>query len=246
MKQIVLAAFSFLVLQTAFAQTAPATTTSKKKDWSKVSLGNRANDHFIFEMGYDGWAQKPDTIRTTGFGRHFNVYVMLDFPFKTDPRISVGIGVGVGSSNIYFDKQEPKIAGTGSKFVFKDVSATDHFKKYKLTESWAEVPVELRFSSNPLTPNSTWKFALGAKIGTMINAHTRGKTLQSSTGSTLNNYVAKESSKRYFNTTRLAATARIGYGVFGIYGAYQITRLIKDGVGPDVRPYSVGLVISGL
>jgi hypothetical protein len=171
---------------------------------------------------------------------------MFDFPFKTDPRFSVGAGVGVGSSNIYFDKQEPQVAGRSQNFEFRDVRNTDHFKKFKLTETWAEAPIELRFSSNPETPNSTLKAALGVKVGTMLRAYTRGKTLQNSTGNTINDYVEKQSSKRYFNSTRLAATARFGYGPFGIYGAYQINRLLKDGVGPEVRPYSIGLVISGL
>jgi hypothetical protein len=246
MKKILLAALSAIILQSAFAQTEPAVAASKKKDWSKVSIGNRANDHFMIQLGYDGWAQKPDTIRTKGFGRHLNVYFMLDLPFKTDPRFSVGIGAGIGSSSIYFDKQEPQIAGTTQALSFKDVSNTSHFKKFKLVNAWAEAPVELRFSSNPLTPNKTFKLALGAKIGTMLNAHTRGKTLESASGGIINNYVAKASTKKYFNTTRLAATARIGYGVFGIYGAYQVSRLIKDGSGPDVRPYSIGFTISGL
>lgn len=244
MKYFLLAAAAFLTcIGSASAQT---DSTKKKKDWSKVSLANRANDHFMIQFGYDNWAQKPDSLRVTGFGRHLNVYFMFDFPFKTDPRFSVGAGVGVGSSNIYFDKQEPQVAGRSQNFEFRDVRNTDHFKKFKLTETWAEAPIELRFSSNPETPNSTLKAALGVKVGTMLRAYTRGKTLQNSTGNTINDYVEKQSSKRYFNSTRLAATARFGYGPFGIYGAYQINRLLKDGVGPEVRPYSIGLVISGL
>src|SRR6187402_1098189 len=127
----------FLVMG-AQAQTDTAAVKSKKKDWSKVALNGRANDHFMIQMGYDGWAGGPDSIRTTGFGRHLNIYVMLDKPFKVDPRFSVAAGLGIGSSNIYFDEQEPKVAGTTPTFVFKDVSDTNNFKKFKMTEAWVE------------------------------------------------------------------------------------------------------------
>ena len=80
----------------------------------------------------------------------------------------------------------------------------------------------------------------------MLNVHTKGKTLISKTGGTLNNYTEKESSKQFFNTTRLAGTARVGIGHWSLFGAYSITSLIKDVAGPAIRPFQVGLTLSGL
>jgi hypothetical protein len=89
--------------------------------------------------------------------------------------------------------------------------------------------------------------ALGVKVGTMLTAYTKGKTLVDKNGNTINPYIEKESSKKYFNTTRLAVTGRIGYGILSLYGAYQITSFLKDVAGPtEIRPYSIGLAISGL
>lgn len=227
----------------------PATSTQKnpkKKDWSKVNMSGRANDHFVFQVGYDGWASKPENVRTKGIGRFLNIYFMLDLPFKSDPRFSVGIGAGIGSSSIFFDKVEPQIAGSSATFEFRELKDTNHFKKYKMTEAWAEAPVEFRYVAHPETPNKSFKAGLGIKVGTMVNAHTKGKNLENKTGSTLNSYTMKENSRRYFNNLRLAGTARVGYGVFNLYVAYQINSLIKDNVGPQVHPYSIGLQISGL
>jgi hypothetical protein len=221
-----------------------------KTDWSKVSLGDRANDHFMVQIGYDGWATLPDSIRTTGFGRHLNVYVMLDKPFKTNPQWSVGLGVGIGSSNIYFDKMYVDLKGSISttQVSFVDVKNANHFDKYKLTAVWAEAPIELRHVSNPLKSDKSFKYAFGVKIGTMISGYTRGKDLQSKDGQSLygNKYVQKEKDRKYLNNVRLAPTFRIGYGNFTIYGAYQITNLWREGQGPGVRPFSVGLCLSGL
>ena len=87
---------------------------------------------------------------------------------------------------------------------------------------------------------------MGVKVGTMLNAHTKGKTLVNKNGATPNAYTEKESKKTFFNTTRLAATARVGIGHFSLFGAYSITSFLKDGAGPSLHPYQVGLTISGL
>ena len=117
---------------------------TKKKDWSKVNLSTRANDHFLIQFGYDGWAGAPDSLNITGFSRHFNFYLMYDMPFKTAPRLSVAGGLGVGSSSIFFDNTSIDIAGkNGSpKIVFANASNTNHFRKYKIAKTWAEVPIE--------------------------------------------------------------------------------------------------------
>lgn len=259
MKKHFVLAIAFLATTAAFAQkkdsvstaivkpaSASTTTSSGKKDWSKVLLGRRANDHFMFQLGYDNWAQAPDSIHIQGFNRSANFYFMFDFPFKTDPRFSVGAGLGIGTSNIFFDKQNVRIAANNPTLAFSDESQTDHWKKFKLVTTYAEVPIELRFAMDPENTNSSWKFAVGAKIGLMLSAHTKGKTRQNSFGQTIGNYTEKEASKQYFNSTKLAATARISKGVFGIFGQYQINSLIKANYGPSVFPFSFGLVLSGL
>lgn len=246
MRKLLVALAAVLLVLGVQAQTDSTGKYKVKKDWSKINLQGRANDHFIVQMGYDGWMNRPDTVRTKGFGRHLNIYFMLDKPFKNNPRYSIAGGLGFGSSNIYFDKMEPQVAGTTPQIEFRDVADTNHFKKFKLSETWLELPVELRFVANPENSNKSWKGAIGLKLGTMVNAHSKGKILQTRGGGTLRNYTEKETSKKYFNTTRIAATARIGYGPFTLYGAYQLNALFKDNYGPAVHPFSIGLSISGL
>lgn len=239
-----------LTLATGFQLMAQDSTENKpqkpKKDWSKVVMKNRSADHFMFQIGIDNWAGAPDSIRIKGLSRGFNAYFMFDFPFKTDPRFSVGIGAGVSSSNIYFDKYTVDVKSSASALPFRDVADTNHFKKYKLTTAYLEAPVELRFALKPEDMDRSWKFAIGAKVGTMVNAHTKGKTWQNSSGNTLNAYTLKETSKRFFNSTRLSGTLRAGYGNLSLFGSYSITTLIKEGFGPEIRPYQIGITFSGL
>ena len=234
---------SFLAVK---AQDSLSTKTSKSK--TKFDLSNRANDHFMLQYGMDGWSGTNDSINPSGFSRHFNVYFMLDKPFKTNPHYSVGFGLGVGSSNMFFKNTYIDLKARSAQLPFTDVSAENHFKKYKLTTIFLELPVELRFVSNPVTPDKGFKAAIGAKVGTLLNAHTKGKDLQNKSGTSVydNKYIAKESDKKFINSTRLALTARLGFGNFSLDGAYQITNFLKDGAGPQIKPYSIGLTISGL
>ena len=248
MKKILFLFLTVACVSAVNAQDSTSTTTKKKKDWSKIGLGNRANDHFMIQLGYNGWASAPDTINTGGLPRSLNVYFMFDFPFKSDPRFSIAIGAGFGTDNMYFKKTEIDITGRYSnKLTFRNVSDTNHFKKYKLATTYLEAPVELRFALNPANTNRSWKFAIGGKIGTLMSASVKGKTLQNKAGNTINAYTSKEKAKRFFESTRLSLTGRISYGVFGLYGSYQMNNFIKDGMGPDgIRPFQIGISISGL
>jgi hypothetical protein len=255
MKKLLCTAACIISLQVAFSQTTvPSTDTSiianpqipAKKTPKIFDLSNRSNDHFLLQYGFDGWSGTPDSISPKGFSRHFNAYVMLDRPFKTNPRFSVAFGLGVSSSNIFFKGTYVDVRATSTTLPFRRVDSTDHFKKFKLTTVFAEIPVELRFNTNPSNSNKGYKIAIGAKVGTLINVHTKGKTLENKNGQTLNSYTEKENSKRFFNTTRVAATARVGYGFLSLFGSYQFTQLLKDGAGPDIKPYSIGITLSGL
>jgi hypothetical protein len=257
MKKILLTASLLFGIFAAYSQTDTTgrTTTdttsgittenTSRKTWSKIDLSNRSNDHFLLQYGVDRWAGTPDSISPSGFSRHFNVYFMFDKPFKTNPHFSVGLGAGIGSSNIFFSKTNVDIKAPGMRLPFSRADSTDHFKKFKLTTVFLEAPVELRYNSNPGT-NKSFKMAVGAKVGTLINAHTKGKTLQNKNDQTIGDYISKTSTKKFFNSTRLAATARFGYGIFAISGQYSITTLLKEVAGPEIRPYSIGITISGL
>jgi hypothetical protein len=241
MKKIALFVFSCFLINSLLAQD---TTFKKKKE--PINLSGRANDHFLIQLGFAGWAGKPDSIATSGFSKSFNVYFMFDFPFKTNPRLSMAFGPGISSDHILFDKTYVDIKDATQTLQFMDQSDTNHFKKTKLNTTYLEAPVEFRYTSNPLNSDKSFKFAIGAKVGTMIKAHTRNKELEDKNGNTINSYTMKETSKRFFNTTRLVGTARVGLGHFTLYGSYQITTLFKEGVAAEIRPFSIGLTISGL
>ncbi|HAO46961.1 MAG TPA: outer membrane beta-barrel protein [Ferruginibacter sp.] len=238
MKKIVLLVLASVSVFSLSAQ-------NKKKP---IGFTSQTGDHFMLQLTTDHWIGTPDSISShkKGLARGLNVYVMLDQRFKGDPRFSVAFGLGVGTSGMYFKNMSIDIKSKTNKLPFNNLDSLDRFKKYKLATAFLEVPIELRFSSNPERDNKSIKGAIGFKVGTLLNVHTKGKTLQDKNGKTLYNYTAKETAKPFFNSTRIAATARVGYGNFSLVASYQLNNIFKDGVAADVKLFQVGLCISGL
>ena len=224
------------------AQDKPVSDSKKKK----TDLSGRSNDHLMIQLGSAGWTGKPDSIKTKGLSKSFNVYFLFDFPFKTNPHLSVAIGPGISTDHIYFDETYVGIKDPTTTLRFTNQSDTTHFKKTKLATAWLDLPVELRYTANLMNSGKSFKAALGLKVGTLINAHTRSKNLQNKLDQTINSFALKESSKSFFNTNHFVFTARAGYGSLSLFYSIQAGPLFKTGTASEIRPYSIGLTLSGL
>jgi hypothetical protein len=222
---------------------------AQEKQKKNFDLTSRANDHFIFQFSLDNWLNAPDSIDShiKGFSRGANVYFMLDKPFKSNQKFSIAAGLGIGTSNIFFKEMLVDINTPGKILQFSETDSTGKYKKYKLTTAYAELPLEFRYSSHPDQPNKSMKLAIGLKGGLMLNAHTKGKQWETSTGNRIREGTEKTSGKQYFNSSRIALTLRAGYGVWGVFGSYELTPLFKTGVASqDIRLMQLGICISGL
>lgn len=245
MKKIVLLLTAFVVFSASYAQDTLGRTNPKLKT---INLKNRPGDHLLLQIGYNGWQGMPDSISShqKGLNRGFNAYFMFDKVFKSAPKFSIGLGVGVSTGNIYFEKMDVQLNALSTTLPFVAADSMNHFKKYKLATTFLEIPLEFRFTAKPENYNKSFKAAIGLKLGTMVNAHTKGKTLLNKNNGTVNSYTEKINSKKFMNTTRFMATARVGYGIFSLFGNYGLTNVLKDGVGPEMKGYQIGLTISGL
>ena len=244
MKKIVLLLVSCLALTFVYAQD----TLVRKGPYTPVIVKNRSADHFMLQLSSDHWAGMPDSISShkKGLSRGFSMYFMFNKQFKSAPKFSLGIGAGISTSNMYFEKMDIQLNSNSDKLPFLQADSLPHFKKYKLATSYLELPLEFRFTAKPDNINKSFKAAIGVKIGTLVNAHTKGKTLLDKNENTIGNYIGKVNSKRYINSARFMATARVGYGIFSLFGTYGLSNVLKDGVGPEMKLYQIGLTISGL
>ena len=222
---------------------------SQKSSKKKIDLSARPSDHIMLQLSSDRWLDAPDSVasRTKGSSRGANIYFMMDKPFKSNAKMSVAFGLGISTSHLFLNKLRAAIDGNTPTLYFESLDNTSRYKKYKVSTSYLELPIELRYSSQPGKNDKSFKIALGLKVGALINAHTKGKELLNASGSKISEVIEKVNSKSYFNTTRIAATARVGYGNFSVFGSYNISSSIfKDNTTAPIKLLQVGLTLSGL
>ena len=216
-----------------------AQTPALPKPPSEIEKPSR--DFVMLQLTYEGWANKPDSVKTGGIGRGFNAYLCYDFPIQKS-HFSFAAGIGVGTANIYLDNQQMVLTDTGARGnSVRFINETTDYKKYKLTTAYLEAPFELRYFGNNANRNKGFKAAIGMRAGTLVGAHV--KDVRTVDG---NKVVDKTNTKRYLEKWRFSGTLRLGYGNFSVFGSYNLNTLFKEGSGPDIVPYSIGLCITGL
>ena len=250
MRKIFLSVLCLLAFSALKAQdTAAVASAIPQPSGNKLSdLNVRSGDHLMVQFATNLLTNQPDSIssHTKGFSRSGNAYIMLNKAFKSDKRMSVAFGVGISTSSLYFKKMELDLTSNSILLPITFTDSTNNYKKYKFTTTYAELPIELRFNSNPNEPLKGIKVALGAKVGTLLGAGTKGKNLEASNGSSLNNSIVKQKDKDFVNKTRIGGTARIGYGIVSLFGTYYFTPVFRDGVAPPMKSVQIGLTFSGL
>jgi hypothetical protein len=244
MKKVILSLLTILLFS-GLANAQIAITEKKMAD-----LSSRPADHLMFQFGADFWTGGPDSVKTSGIGRHFNVYFMFDKPFRTNNKFSLAYGIGFGTNNQYIDRGTyVDLAQAGNTIRFRQLdSLANRFDKQKVATLSLQVPAEIRYYSNPANPSKSWKLAAGVKVGLLFKGYTKLKDFQTFNGTSIygKTYIQKMSNKRFFTSNDISLTARAGYGIISMNFGYTLTPVVKDGFGPTFNRLSVGLSISGL
>ena len=205
-----------------------------KQDLSKLD----SRDRLIFEVAYNGWLNKPDSLTTRWYNRGFNAYLMYDVALYDD-NISIAPGVGISSSNVY-SRSKLMFGDTVNYFVPINLD-TISVSRNKISTTFIDVPIELRFRSNPNKLNQRFKVALGVRIGYMIDSHIKYKGQPLEAGDSRTEVFYKDKRIPDINKFRYGMSLRVGYGNFNVFGFYGISTLFQSDKGPGVRPFSIGV-----
>ncbi len=237
-KIIALLALSLIPSSTLLAQDAVEKMNSNA---TPPPIVKPARDFLMLQFTYNNWLNKPDSVKVKSFNYGFNGYICYDFPIK-NTKLSFATGIGLSSSVTYLNSQviantDTGALGSSARFI----PDTKGYKRYKFATTYFQAPFELRYYSNTQNRNKAFKVAVGLQIGTLLGAHTKG--LYSVEGT---NVKDKISTKRYITPWNFAATARIGWGNFSVFGTYNLTPVFKDKLGPPITPMAVGICLTGL
>jgi hypothetical protein len=192
-------------------------------------------ERFMIQLTFDNWLDAPDSIEIGAGSRGFNLYTMFDLTLTNNLSFAPGIGIGV--SNIQHDAFFTEDSARNTVLV--PIPSGIDYKKNKVTTAFLDIPVELRFRSNPNAKKKTFNVAVGFKAGYLINSHTKYKGDDLFPGST-DKVKVKSHDLRNVLKYRYGVTGRIGYGGTNLLVYYGLSEFFEDGQGPAVTPFSIG------
>lgn len=239
-KKITLVALLFILFaagNTAKAQNNPEEGRPDVPGVFLIDLGfNFFQDNDLDTMNIDFWGSKV-------------VNLSYLFEVKITENLYFLPGIGLGLNKFRFENEVTLATSFANPDTTRVVAIDDHIspladvKRSKLAVNYVEVPLELRFYTNPNDKSSSFKIGVGGKIGVMYSAHTK-VTYK------FDDHKNKIKEKKDFNLSRFSygVLGRVGYGSFGLYGYYALSELFEDGKGPgatDVSTFNFGLTIVG-
>lgn len=202
-----------------------------KPHWASFSMG--LNNYVTADMS----TSLPPELSLLAINTNNSFEVNLNFAQIglniVKDRIGLVTGVGFKWNNYKFRNANTLLSSDSTYLKFEE-NTTVEGKMSKLTTWYLMVPLLIEFQ----IPSHGEDFYLSAGVegGLKLSAHTKIKSQNKS----------KYKDKSDFFTTSLdyRFTARLGYGNFGIYGAYSMMPLFEKNNGPELYPVAVGVSLN--
>lgn len=175
----------------------------------------------------------------TGRSWNWNLNI-VDFGVGLGTRY-VGLVTGLGFEfiNYHFDGQSSIMKDPGTGEIVEYIpSYAPNITKSKMNINYFTAPLLLEFQI-PVGRSSDRIHISGGVIGGLkINSNTKIKYIEGGDKS-------KEKNKGDFNLSplRWGVTASVGYGPVSLFAKYYMTPLFKEGMGPELYPFTVGIAL---
>jgi hypothetical protein len=204
------------------------------------------------ELAYN-FPKEVENFNTNMFGsRTFNAIYFYDKRIGQS-KFSVHPGIGFGLQRFKFnnDRTLGYVAGPDSPYdtlrmipVTSVTGSISGLKKSMLITNYIDIPVELRFNTNPNDLGRSFKVSLGFKFGVLYDSFTKLKYRQEGETKKL-----KDKQNYQLNPIRYGAYLRVGAGNLSVFGYYNISTLFEKDKGPvksqgpaqDINYLQIGL-----
>ena len=198
----------------------------------KIPGTGSKEDAAILEINLDSWTDTPDGIKLNTF-RSRGVAIKY-FSEKNLGKSSFhfAFGLALNSNNVHHDGFLAYDSSGVANILPLD-PAVD-YKVNKISLTYIDIPLELRYRSKPLHKSNRIKVAGGFMGGLLVNSHVKFKD---------DDGTFKAKKIKEILPYQYGLTARVGYGKYNISGYYGLSTVFEDGKGPELTPYSIGISI---
>jgi hypothetical protein len=199
---------------------------------------------FLIELGFNRPQDAPDNFDYGFWGsRTMNVYYQYDFtlPFLKS-KFTLSPAIGLGMDRYKFTNNYTLEYESGTNDLVMNDTELD-IKKSQLITNYLDMPIELRYTKNPVDPSRSFKIAIGFRAGILISSFTKLKYDAESE-------IIKEKIRRDWNLNdyRYGVYGKIGVGNVNLFGYYNSSTLFETGEGPDGRDINnvtIGISLGG-
>lgn len=245
-----LAAFFLLLFVAAIPAAAQISEPDAESAYAPPKPGTQPNipGTIVLELGLNSALDAPGRFDHALWGsRTINVYYQHEIQIM-DSKFSVLPGIGLSLERFKF-KNGATLgynADDSLKLLLPSETGITGLRKSQLITNYVDVPLELRFTSNPSDPGRAFKFSVGGRIGYMYDAFTKQKYSEDGETKQL-----KDKQNFNLNRFRYGVSARLGIGNFSFFGYYNLTPLFQEGEGPyennvatDFQTVTMGISLS--
>lgn len=234
--------FSITIINDSFAQ-----QSSDDSEYGKKKGRPDVPGTFLIELGWNLLQDEPFELENSPFGsRTLNMYYFYDIQIAKSGFFLMP-GIGVGLDRYKFDGDYTLIQSLdadGVKTVdFADISAISP-KKSMLITNYLDIPLEVRFYSNPGDRKRSFNVGFGGKAGFRFSSLTKVKYSEDG-----NNAITKIKKDFDLNRFRYGLVGRIGIGGFNAFYYHSFSTLFDGDAQPagteDTANITVGLSFTG-
>lgn len=209
-------------------------SSKEPKAQSFLQIGDNTHDEIFVNLNYSMFNGEPAGLEYIHPGnRGIDISAIVRLGKK---KRRTGFAIGLGISNVGFQTNVASWQLNDAEADFESYypDPENTFVKNKLSLTYLELPMEIRFRARPDSVSSFY-IAIGGKAGVMLDSHTKVKFEDGQK--------VKNKFNDVFYNFRYGPYVRIGAGNFGLYGFYSLSPLYEADLG--MRVFSLGLVISG-
>jgi len=201
-----------------------------------------SRDRLILELNHTGFINATDALETKWFSRGANVYFTYDFPIGESEHFSFAPGIGFSFHNVYSNARvvTDSIGGVSNFTYFNPIPEEINYSNNKFNTNFIEVPLELRYHTNPDNNGRSFKIAVGFRGARLLSAKTKYRGDQITDG-IVEVVKIKELELPNIYRFRYGPSFRIGYGEISLVGYYAMSGIFDDNFGPDIHSFSIGI-----
>jgi len=147
-------------------------------------------------------------------------------------------GLGLRWNNYRFSNNVILEPDSATIYGYNDDSRD--WRKSKLVVNYLTLPLMFEYQTNRYSRSNSFHISAGVMLGWRYATHTKNLYFEN----------GRQKPKQYdsfnLNPFRYDATMRIGWGIINLYATYSMNTLFKDGHGPELYPFAIGIAFTNL